>query len=57
MNRRHCTECGSFDTERVHVEWFTDGVEEIRICHECPAQFTNKYHLFEQTTDDTDTTL
>lgn len=28
-------------------------LEETRICNDCPAQFTNKYDLFEQETDNT----
>lgn len=52
MNQRDCTECGSFDTERVHVEWYSDMIEEVRICNECPTQFTNKFSLFEKETDE-----
>lgn len=46
-----CPECGTHDTKKVHVEWMTDMLEEVRICNECPAQFTNKYDLFDQETD------
>lgn len=52
--RSDCSECGSFDTERVHVEWYTDMIEEVRICNECPTQFTNKFSLFEKETDVTE---
>lgn len=38
-----CPECEAFDTDRVHVEWFSDRVEEVRICNECPTQFTVEY--------------
>ena len=48
MERQQCPECDSYDTERVHVEWFTDMLEEIRICNNCPAQIVNKFDLFEQ---------
>jgi len=51
MNRNECPECGSYDTERVHVEWWTDLVEEIRVCNDCPAQIKNAYDLFEQQTE------
>ena len=50
--RSDCSECGSFDTKRVHTEWFSDMVEEVRICNECPTQFTNCYSLFEKRTDE-----
>lgn len=49
-----CPECDSFDTERVHTEWYSDMVEGIRICNNCPTQYTNKYDLFEQEVDFTD---
>jgi len=52
MDRSQCPDCGAYDTERVHTEWMTDMLEEVRICNECPAQFTNKYNLFEQEIDE-----
>jgi len=48
LDRRQCPDCDSYDTERVHTEWFMDMVEEIRICNDCPAQIVNKFDLFEQ---------
>jgi transcriptional regulator NrdR family protein len=51
-NYKQCPECGTYDTERVHTEQFTDMLERTRICNECPTQFTNKYDLFEQEVDD-----
>ena len=48
MDRQQCPECYSYDTERVHTDWFTDMVKEVRICNNCPAQIVNKYDLFEQ---------
>lgn len=53
-NPRYCTECGSTDTERVHTEHYRDLIEEIRICNECPTQFTNKFSFFESETDSTE---
>lgn len=47
-----CPECGTFDTERVHMEQFSKMLECTRICNECPAQFRNKYDLFKQAVDD-----
>jgi protein-arginine kinase activator protein McsA len=53
MNQRYqCPECDRMDSERVHTEWYTDMVEEVRICNNCPTQFTNRYSLFEQEVDD-----
>lgn len=52
QERKECTECGTYDTERVHTECYSDMIEEVRICNECPTQFTNKYRLFEQETDE-----
>ena len=43
-----CPNCGAYDSERVHVEWYTDMIEETRICNECPAQFANSYSLFDK---------
>jgi len=43
-----CPDCGSHETERVHVEWGREMIEETRICRDCPAQFTNAYDLFDQ---------
>lgn len=54
---RECSECASFDTERVHIEWFTDMIEEVRICNECPAEFVNRYNLIEKQTTTFDQVL
>ncbi len=50
-----CPECGTYDTERVHMEQFTKTIECTRICNVCPTQFTNKYDLFTQAVDDVPT--
>lgn len=47
-NHKQCPECGSFDTERVYQEDFTDMIEQVRICNDCPVQFTNQF-FFEAT--------
>jgi len=52
MDRTECPSCGHFETERVHTEWYSDLVEETRICSDCDTQFTNSYDLFEQAVDD-----
>jgi hypothetical protein len=41
--RAACPEFDSHDTERVHTEWFTNSVEEVRICNDCPTQYTLSY--------------
>jgi len=51
-NRKRCPECGAFDTEQVHVEWMADMLEEVRICNDCPAQYTNNFDLFDKRTDE-----
>ena len=49
MTRHHeCPDCGSHGTERVHIEWYSDMIEETRICNECISQFLNSYNLFDQ---------
>jgi len=48
MRRKLCPDCGSYETEHVHTEWFPDMIEETRICNDCPAQFTNSFDLFDQ---------
>lgn len=50
--RSECPECGSHDTERVHTEWMVDGLEEVRICNECPVQYTNCFGLSHQRRDE-----
>lgn len=43
FQRQECPECGDWNTERVHVEWGSDMVEETRICEDCPTQYTISY--------------
>ena len=43
FERSECPECGCHDTERVFVDWWTDEVQETRICNECPTQYTINY--------------
>jgi RNA polymerase subunit RPABC4/transcription elongation factor Spt4 len=52
MDKKECPNCGYLETERVHTEWYSDLVEETRICSDCDTQFTNSYDLFEQAVDD-----
>jgi len=42
-NHKHCPECDSINTEVVHTEWFSDMVERVRICNECPTEWTVSY--------------
>lgn len=42
-NPDKCPECGSHSTERVHMSIHSVVVEEVRICNECPTQYTVKY--------------
>jgi len=51
FSNQQCPECESFDTERVHTEWFVRYLEETRICGDCPTQWTNTYELAEKETD------
>lgn len=51
MYRVECPDCGSHDTEQVHVEWMTEMAEEVRICDDCKSQYTNSYNLFDQQID------
>jgi transcriptional regulator NrdR family protein len=41
---QQCPKCDTYNTQRVHVEWI-DGhaVEEVRICNECPVEYTVEY--------------
>jgi len=53
QTRKQCPDCDSYDTERVHIEWYTDMIEETRICDgDCGGQYTNKYSLFAQEIDE-----
>jgi len=38
-----CPNCESYDVEVVHTEWYSDYVERVKICKECPCQFTVSY--------------
>lgn len=40
MNRKECPSCGDVNSRRVHVDWYRDMVEEIRVCESCPTQFS-----------------
>lgn len=43
-NAAQCPECDTYHTERVHVEWVDgEAVEEVRICRECPVEYTVEY--------------
>lgn len=35
-----CPECESGDTEVVHTEFGADRIQRVRICNECPTQWT-----------------
>jgi hypothetical protein len=43
--RNRCVLCDSFDTERLHIEWFSDMIEEVRGCNNCRNQFVNEYSM------------
>jgi protein-arginine kinase activator protein McsA len=40
---RGCPNCESLTVEVVHTEWYTDAVERVKICEDCPAQWTVVY--------------
>jgi len=42
MNHQHCPECDG-NTEVVNTEFHRDIVERVRICQECPTQYTVSY--------------
>jgi len=44
-DHKHCPECEHRDTEVVHTEWFSDMVERVRVCKECPTQFVVSYGM------------
>jgi len=41
----NCPECDSHETEVVHVEWYADYVERVRVCNDCPTQFVVNYGM------------
>jgi len=43
LNRKECPECAGWNTERVHVEWWSDSVRETRICDDRPTEYTIDY--------------
>ena len=40
---KRCPECDTYDREVVYTEWYAGYVERVRICEECPAQYTVNY--------------
>ena len=38
-----CPECDSRDTEVVHTDFYRDMIERVRICNDCPTQWTVSY--------------
>jgi len=40
-----CPACDSSDSEVVHTEWYTDYVERVRVCTDCPTQFVVNYGM------------
>lgn len=43
FERKECPECGEWNSERVFVDWTAGGVEETRVCNDCPTQYTINY--------------
>jgi protein-arginine kinase activator protein McsA len=42
-DHRRCPECDCFDTEVVHTEFSRGMIERVRVCEECPTQWTVSY--------------
>ena len=42
-NHEQCPNCESPDTECVHTEVFTDFIERVRICNNCPTEYVVDY--------------
>jgi len=42
-DHKRCPECDSLDTSVEWTEWYNDHVERIRICNDCPTQWTVNY--------------
>lgn len=40
---KRCPECGSNDVEIVHTEFYQDAIERVKICNDCPCEFTVAY--------------
>jgi len=40
---QECPECGSYDTNRVHTEFWADEVQATRVCQDCPTQYDVMY--------------
>jgi len=49
---KQCTECRATNTDRVFIDTHTDQIEEVRVCDECGAQYSNVFYLEVQRTDD-----
>lgn len=43
MSRTQCPACGSFNSQREHLDFNTDGLVTVRTCEECPTEFTVRF--------------
>ena len=50
-NYKECPDCGTYDTEQVYQEMYSDMVEVVLICDDCALQFTAKFQLFDREVD------
>lgn len=42
-DHKKCPECEAYGSEVVHTEFYSDHIERIHICLECPTQWTVSY--------------
>lgn len=48
MFRKKCPECKDFNTNRVMLDDLTMGIDEVRLCVECGAEFVNSLQVVEK---------
>jgi hypothetical protein len=54
MTHHHCPECERGCTKVVHTEFMTTLIERVRVCENCPTQYTVSYGMPEIVNVETD---
>jgi transposase-like protein len=52
--RIQCPRCGRYNTQEVSTEWFSNTIDEFRVCIDCEIEFVNKYNLLTKSIMETD---
>jgi transcriptional regulator NrdR family protein len=53
-DRTKCPYCANYDTHQIHKKWFSDAIDEVRVCNNCLTKFVNRFDLSEKSDMETD---